>query len=116
VIGALDLLSEMPGRRLALLGDMRELGELEFSAHQQVGEAAARCCNVLHVAGELGKIIGDSARTSGLEHVYWHEDKDEAVEHLSRELREGDYLLVKASRAMEFDVAVSRLAMVEEAA
>ncbi|MFQ6020089.1 MAG: UDP-N-acetylmuramoyl-tripeptide--D-alanyl-D-alanine ligase, partial [Dehalococcoidia bacterium] len=51
VLAALDLLSEMKGRRLALLGDMLELGTAETEAHRQAGEAAARACDDLLLVG-----------------------------------------------------------------
>jgi UDP-N-acetylmuramoyl-tripeptide--D-alanyl-D-alanine ligase len=116
VIGALNLLAEMPGRRLALLGDMRELGELEVSAHREVGECAARCCDALYVVGDLGRVIGEAAQAAGLQSVRALDDKDQAVRELQPALTEGDYLLVKASRVLELDVAVAQLAGAREAA
>jgi UDP-N-acetylmuramoyl-tripeptide--D-alanyl-D-alanine ligase len=109
VIGALDMLSELPGRRLALLGDMKELGAVEEAAHREVGRRAAQCCDLLVVVGDLGRILGEEAQNAGLGRVQWFESRERAVAFLRQELQPGDHLLVKASRAMELDLAVQDL-------
>ncbi|GBD13248.1 UDP-N-acetylmuramoyl-tripeptide--D-alanyl-D-alanine ligase [bacterium HR24] len=109
VMAALDLLAEMPGRRLALLGDMRELGEVAEAAHREVGAHAARTCHVLLAVGEMARLVAEAARTAGHPDVRLLADKDEAIRVLARELRAGDYLLVKASRALALETVVEAL-------
>jgi UDP-N-acetylmuramoyl-tripeptide--D-alanyl-D-alanine ligase len=109
-IAALDLLAETPGRHLALLGDMLELGELADTEHDRVGAHAAGVCDRLFTVGELGRRISNAAAISGLAHVSHCESKDAAVEALRGELRAGDVLLIKASRALALETVVHALA------
>lgn len=116
MIGALEFLAELPGRRLALLGDMKELGPVKEASHRQVGVRAAACCDVLFVVGELGRLIGEAAAAAGLPNVRCFTAKEEAIQALLAEMQQGDFLLVKASRAMELEAAVAALAAEGEAA
>jgi UDP-N-acetylmuramoyl-tripeptide--D-alanyl-D-alanine ligase len=109
-IAALDVLAEMPGRRLALLGDMLELGELSERLHREVGTRAAEVVDVLYTTGELARGIADAARASGLADVEHFGTKDAAVEALSKRLRGGDALLVKGSRALALETVVAAIA------
>ena len=84
MLAALDLLAEMPGRRIALLGDMRELGEYAAQGHRRVGERAATAADILLTVGELGRLIAVAAR-------------------------EGDFVLLKASRALGLEAVAERL-------
>jgi UDP-N-acetylmuramoyl-tripeptide--D-alanyl-D-alanine ligase len=108
-LAALDLLSEMRGRRLALLGDMRELGELSDESHDRIGRRAAQVVEVLYTVGDLARRIAEGAREEGLEHVQHFESKQRALEKLHRDLRRGDILLVKGSRALELETVVRDL-------
>jgi UDP-N-acetylmuramoyl-tripeptide--D-alanyl-D-alanine ligase len=105
---ALDLLSELPGRRIALLGDMLELGSAEREGHRRVGERAASACDLLLTVGERARVIADGARDAGAE-VRHLTSTTEAIDALKHELRAGDHLLIKASRAMAFEEVVSAL-------
>jgi len=107
MLAALDLLSEMPGRRIAFLGEMRELGAAEEEGHRCVGRRAAQTCDLLYVAGERCRPLAEAAEAGGLE-VRWVEPAA-AADTLRRELRRGDYLLVKASRAMGLETVVDAL-------
>jgi UDP-N-acetylmuramoyl-tripeptide--D-alanyl-D-alanine ligase len=108
MLATLDLLSELSGRRIAVLGDMRELGAAEEAGHRQVGERAATACDVLYVVGDGGRIIGESARGAGLADVRTIEP-DDASSELQRELQAGDHVLIKASRALELENVVKAL-------
>lgn len=110
MLAALDLLSELRGRRVALLGEMRELGAAEEDGHRRVGERAASCCDVLVVAGERARPLAEAAGAAGLRDVRFLGSSEFAAEMLRRELKEGDHLLVKASRAMGFEAVVDSLA------
>ena len=62
---ALDLLGEVPGRKIAVLGDMRELGAAESDGHRDVGRRAAEVADVIYAVGDLGRWIGDAAIQAG---------------------------------------------------
>lgn len=109
VAAALDLLAELPGRRLALLGDMLELGAAEDDGHRRVGELAATACDVLLAAGSRARIIAEAARAAGAADVRYLDSPAEAIDELRRELRAGDHLLIKASRALAFEEVVAAL-------
>jgi UDP-N-acetylmuramoyl-tripeptide--D-alanyl-D-alanine ligase len=110
VLAALDLLSEMPGRRIALLGDMRELGAAALEGHRQVGAHAARTTHLLLLLGEMAPVVAQAARASGHPQVRLLQDKEQAVALLAAELGPGDFLLVKASRALALETVVEALA------
>lgn len=105
---ALDLLAELPGRRIALLGEMRELGAAEEEGHRCVGERAAASADLLFVVGERAHPLAEAARAAG-QTPRQLESKDEAAEVLRSELRTGDHLLVKASRALALETVVDAL-------
>ncbi len=110
VLAALNLLRELPGRRkIAVLGDMLELGGEEEPGHRRVGNRAAAVVNLLVTLGDRARIIADEARKAGLssDQVVEAKTVDEIIELLSKRLRPGDDVLVKGSRAMGLD-AVAR--------
>lgn len=109
MLGALDLLSELPGRRIALLGDMRELGAAEEQGHRQVGQRAATATDMLYVVGERGRIIGQAAQEAGHLCVDFPLSTEAAAELLRSQARPGDFILVKASRSMSLEKVVERL-------
>ena len=108
-LAALDLLAELPGRRLALLGDMLELGELAGPAHAEVGRRAAEVVDALFTVGDLASGIAEAAADAGLEAVAQLASKDDAARALLGALRPGDALLVKGSRALALETVVARL-------
>ncbi len=109
MVAALDLIAEMDGRRVALLGDMRELGPLSDESHDAIGRRAAQTLDVLYTVGDLAGRISESARAAGLANAEHLESKDLAVARLSDELQPGDVLLVKGSRALELETVVEAL-------
>jgi UDP-N-acetylmuramoyl-tripeptide--D-alanyl-D-alanine ligase len=106
---ALDLLGTLPGRKIALLGDMRELGELSRPSHQRIGHRAANIVGVLYTVGELSEELSDAAREAGLARTQHLDSKELAVELLRATLRPGDVLLVKGSRALALETVVQAL-------
>ncbi len=78
-LSALNLLNEMTGRKVAVLGDMRELGEYEQEGHQLVGIRAADVANVLVAVGPLGKLIGEAAVEEGHAEVHFANGNAEAT-------------------------------------
>jgi UDP-N-acetylmuramoyl-tripeptide--D-alanyl-D-alanine ligase len=114
VAGALDFLAETPlaagGRRLAVLGDMLELGPEEERLHREIGDRAARAADAIVAVGGRGAWIADAARAAGAR-VVAAEDADEAAAVLERELAPGvgDLVLLKASRGIGLDRTVELL-------
>ena len=109
----LELLARAPGRRVAVLGEMYELGDRAEAAHREAGtEAAAACDLLVAVGGANAGLIADGAREAGLrdDSVHLVEDADRAAELLRRELRPADVVLVKGSRGVGLDRTVAALA------
>ena len=103
VIAALRLLAAQRGRRVAVLGDMLELGAVSAEAHREVGTVAAASVDVLVGVGELAAIAVQEARRAGLAEAHAVVDNAEALVTLRRLLRSGDVVLVKGSRALHMD-------------
>lgn len=103
VAGALQLLRGLGGRRIALLGEMAELGERSEPEHRRIGAVAAGCCDVLVAAGPPCRLTVEAARANGLAESHWFETKDEAAAFAASLLNEGDHVLVKASRGQAFE-------------
>lgn len=114
----LELLARAPGRRVAVLGEMYELGPLAAAAHDEVGRAAAAVCDLLvAVGGADAARLAAAARAAGLadDRISHTEDAEEAAALLEKLLRPGDVVLVKGSRGVGLDRTVAALAG-EEAA
>ena len=109
MLAALDLLAELPGRHLALLGDMLELGTFEEEGHCLVGERAAQTTDILYTVGERGRIIGEAAQAAGHQDVRFLASKEAAAAAIRETLSEGAHLLVKASRAMALETVIEEL-------
>ena len=107
---ALDLLGEVPGRKFAVLGDMRELGAAEDEGHREVGTYAAGIADVIFAVGELGRTIGEAAIAAGHGDVRIVGDKEEIAQALVPQLATGDVVLLKASRALELETLLDELA------
>lgn len=105
MVAALQTLSEIaPGRRIAVLGDMLELGEMAPEAHRRVGVAAAAAgVAALVTCGEMGKVIAAGARSAGLTSVHYCGSQAEAGEVLRGLLQADDTVLFKGSHGMRMD-------------
>jgi UDP-N-acetylmuramoyl-tripeptide--D-alanyl-D-alanine ligase len=106
---ALDLLGEVPGRRFAVLGDMRELGDASMDGHREVGRRAAEIADVIYAVGDLGRWIGDAAIEAGHGDVHIAMDKTGIAKALLPQLSPGDVVLLKGSRALELETLVGEL-------
>ncbi len=111
MLAALNLLEELDGRRIAVLGDMLELGEFEERGHRMVGARAAEVARHLVTVGERARWIGEEALRAGLPEAVLTtlENSDQAVEFLRGEVGSGDVVLIKGSRAIRMDKIVSEL-------
>jgi len=103
---ALRVLQELPchGRRVAVLGDMGELGAHSASAHAEVGRRAAELgVSQLIAVGKMAGIMGQAAREAGLNRVIELAEVEAAVPALKSFLKAGDTVLLKASRASRLE-------------
>jgi UDP-N-acetylmuramoyl-tripeptide--D-alanyl-D-alanine ligase len=106
------LAEQKAARRVACLGDMRELGEKSEALHAEVGKRSAEARpDILVAVGPESKALSEAAVASGLDSrkVFWFADKKEALGFLIENLRTGDFVLVKASRGTGLDVLVRGL-------
>jgi UDP-N-acetylmuramoyl-tripeptide--D-alanyl-D-alanine ligase len=118
VLSALDLLEEMaPGRRIAVLGDMRELGEESEGQHRLVGRRATEVVDHLVTFGPLALTIAEEARERSGEtggrvtniRSFGADQKDELISYLGQITEEGDTVLLKGSRGLEMERIVAAL-------
>jgi UDP-N-acetylmuramoyl-tripeptide--D-alanyl-D-alanine ligase len=107
------------GRRIAVLGDMRELGPLAEDAHREVGRRVVECGVARLIAvGALGREIAAGATAAGMpeEWVFTCESNAEAILCLRAEARAGDVVLVKGSRALQMEEIVRAIIHAEDGA
>jgi len=97
---AFEELGKMPGRRVAILGDMKELGETERELHRQTGQLARQVAKLVIGVGELAKAYQ-------ADHCF--PDSTSAAKRVLAYLQEGDSILVKGSRAMKMEKIVEAL-------
>ena len=110
-LAALNLLDELDGRKIAVLGDMLELGDYEHEGHEKVGMRALEVADVLITVGSRGQIIGRTARRWGMpaDRVHIVESNAEVVALLEQMVLSDDIILVKGSRAMHMEEIVNEL-------
>jgi UDP-N-acetylmuramoyl-tripeptide--D-alanyl-D-alanine ligase len=113
VQAALKILKDMTGgRKIAILGDMLELGEYAKEAHQLVGKWVYECgINVLITVGKAGLWTTEAAIESGLDKkaVFHKVGNTEIIQWLKENLLQGDRILVKGSRGLKMEEVVSYL-------
>jgi UDP-N-acetylmuramoyl-tripeptide--D-alanyl-D-alanine ligase len=112
MVAALQTLYDLPcaGRRVAVLGDMAELGRHAEAAHVEVGSFAAKLG--IHRLVAIGRMAGPTARAAraaGLVDAVGYDTQEDAGRDLAAWLRAGDVVLFKASRASRLEKLVARL-------
>ncbi len=110
-MAALNLLEELDGRKIAVLGDMLELGQYERSGHEMVGIRASEVADILITVGERGRMIAAAACRAGLPAMVITEleTTEQATELLKQRLEAADVVLIKGSHGMRMDRIVSAL-------
>jgi UDP-N-acetylmuramoyl-tripeptide--D-alanyl-D-alanine ligase len=106
VTAALHALVELPcaGRRIAVLGDMAELGAQSVAAHEEVGRKAASLgVGQLMAVGKMAPVMARAAREAGLLRVFEFVDVEAAATAVKRFFKPGDLVLLKASRATRLE-------------
>ncbi|MBI2623627.1 MAG: UDP-N-acetylmuramoyl-tripeptide--D-alanyl-D-alanine ligase [Candidatus Liptonbacteria bacterium] len=112
---ALETLRDLPAaRKVAVLGDMLEIGSFAIPAHEHVGRLAAACANVLVTVGLRGKFIADGAIRAGLarERVMSFDTAEDAAKPVHDLIQKGDLVLVKGSHAMHLEEVVEGIKVV----
>lgn len=110
-IAALEFLHELSGRRVAILGDMLELGQYEYSDHHAVGLVAADTVDFLILIGERTKIIAAAALENGFpeNNLRLFSNSQSAAEEITALTQKGDIVLVKGSNIMRMDRIIAAL-------
>ena len=92
------------GRKIAVLGDMLELGNISEKVHREAGEEVVKNkFDILVTLGKLGKFIAEGAKDSGLEKIFSADTHEEAADYLNKILQKGDTVLCKGSRGMQME-------------
>lgn len=111
---ALDTLRALPAKRkIAVVGDMLEIGKYAMQAHEAVGRLAAKVADVLVTVGPHAKLAADAARKSGLgkKDVVSFDEVDEAADAVEGLIKKGDLVLVKGSRAVHLEKIVEAITL-----
>ena len=106
VEAALQTLRELPckGRRVAVLGDMAELGAHSEAAHEEIGRRAAELgVGQLFTVGKMAPIVARAARGAGLNRVFEFVDMETAAAAVKSFVKSGDVVLLKASRSTRLE-------------
>ncbi len=107
---ALSLLTHAH-RRIAVLGDMLELGRYSRQEHERIGRLAAEHAQQLIAVGKRSRVMGDAARAAGLAEssVHCFDTADQAAEYLALAVEAGDVILIKGSQSMRTERIVETL-------
>lgn len=111
---ALAVLSELSpignGRRIAVLGDMLELGEMSKELHLKIGEAVFKSrADILLCYGNHSKFIMENAKSLGFKESHFFDEKDKLTEYLKTIIIKDDLILFKASRGMQLEQVIEKL-------
>jgi UDP-N-acetylmuramoyl-tripeptide--D-alanyl-D-alanine ligase len=111
MVAALDLLASLPGRHVAVLGEMLELGDAAAEAHRAVGAHAAGTADLLIAIGPMAPDYEAGARSAGMPAAAVHivADRAAATDLLLRVLQPGDVILLKGSRGAALDLLLGPL-------
>jgi UDP-N-acetylmuramoyl-tripeptide--D-alanyl-D-alanine ligase len=109
---ALETLKDLPGKRkIAVLGDMLEIGKYTAEAHESVGRLVAVSADVLFTIGSRAKFIAETAREKKMKRtcIFSFDTADEARKPIQDFIKKGDLILVKGSHSMELDKIVEEI-------
>ena len=99
-------------RKIAVLGDMKELGKYEIEAHQAIGNLAGERTDILITVGGAAKFIADSAASHmPKENILSFSTSQEAAKKTKEIVKEGDIILVKGSHSMKMELVVGEIAV-----
>lgn len=105
MLAALNLLGELDGRKIAVLGDMLELGPYERQGHEMVGMRAAQVAKILITLGARGHMIAEAARRARMKptNILEFESPEPIVDWLKQNLTSNDTVLIKGSHGLRMD-------------
>lgn len=107
---SIDVLNMAIGRKVAVLGNMGELGENEKEMHYETGvHAAKQGIDLVCAIGDLAKEIANGASSEGNTEALWFETKADFLASMKDIIKDGDNILVKASHGMHFPEIVDAL-------
>lgn len=109
---ALETLKDLPAKRkIAILGDMLEIGGFAEDEHRKLGRAAAKLADILVTVGERARLIAEGARMAGFpkKNIYEFENAEDAKSPVQTMLQHGDLVLVKSSHAVRLDKIVAEI-------
>ncbi|HSL29284.1 MAG TPA: UDP-N-acetylmuramoyl-tripeptide--D-alanyl-D-alanine ligase [Anaerolineales bacterium] len=111
MLAALTLLDELEGRKVAVLGDMLELGPYERGGHEMVGLRAAQVASILLTLGERAHVIAQAARRAGMKKtsIFEFDEFEPLMEWLKANLTKEDTVLIKGSHGLRMDRITSLL-------
>lgn len=97
-------------RKIAILGDMLELGEYAKELHEKVGEEVVKNkIDILITIGDNAKNIANKAKELKMENVYMFDGIEEAIEYIKKTIKCGDLILLKASNSMNFSKILNEI-------
>jgi UDP-N-acetylmuramoyl-tripeptide--D-alanyl-D-alanine ligase len=111
MLAAINLLDEMDGRKIAVLGDMLELGPYERQGHEMVGMRVAQVAKTLLTVGPRAHIIAEAARRAGMKpsSILEFEELDPIVDWLNKNLTSNDAVLIKGSHGLRMERVTAAL-------
>ncbi len=114
-LAALDTLNnfskEKSNRKIAVLGDMLEIGPYAPDVHKRVGRKVAEMADLLFVVGQRSKFISQGAQEKGMskDKIFEFCNSDQAKKKVQQEIEQNDVILIKASRAMKMEKIVEEI-------
>ena len=110
-LAALRLLARLEGRRVAILGDMLELGQYEETGHTAVGKFSKQAADLMILIGERSTFIKKAAEAEGFpgNKIHWFPNSEQAAIPAANLLSNGDVVLVKGSNSMRMDKIIKAI-------
>lgn len=108
----LDSLNSIPGKRkIAVLGDMLEIGKYAMDEHKKIGAIAGNFVDILFTVGSRSQFIAEGAKAVGMakKNIFSFGDVDEAIEEVKKNIRKGDTILVKGSHSINLEKLVDEI-------
>lgn len=108
---SLEVLAEIAAdnRKVAVLGDMLELGKISRKAHYQIGRRAAQIVDLLIFVGRQAKIMAKAARKERSPQVLWFKDHQSLEKKILSLVKRGDIILIKGSQGVRLEKVVAKL-------
>lgn len=112
---ALSILSKIgrEKRKVAVLGDVLNSEKDPASVHEEIGRETAKSCNLLFAIGARAKFLAKGAEEKGMEKVYHYYDLDQARKEIQREIKEGDIVLVDASKEVPMEKVLEEIRFIK---